>query len=184
MKQTDSYLNSEKTESAIHWFALKQWQATGKIIHIPVQGRSMLPTLRDGDQVEMRLCPAANLTCGDIIGFFENDRITVHRLIMKKQVQGCRQYFQAGDNQTGWTGVPEDQVFGKVITIYRQDGRRTDLTRVLWTFLNPFLSYWAALGIFYAKLRAGVKKIAPGHRYGRMKRKVQDVYFKCTKRKI
>ena len=48
---------------------------------IRVQGTSMLPALRPGDEIELRSTPSSNINPGDIVAFRRDERLVVHRVI-------------------------------------------------------------------------------------------------------
>ena len=49
-------------------------------MQIEVKGTSMVPTFSHGDQVEVRTCGAEDVKKGDVIAFWRNSSLFVHRL--------------------------------------------------------------------------------------------------------
>src|SRR6266705_555289 len=46
-----------------------------------VQGSSMLPSLRPGDEIQLQSIPLSELKRGDIVAYRRDDRLFVHRVI-------------------------------------------------------------------------------------------------------
>ena len=47
---------------------------------IEIKGNSMVPTINHGDQVEVRICRAEDLRKGDVIAFWRDSSLFIHRL--------------------------------------------------------------------------------------------------------
>ena len=86
---------------------------------IRIQGRSMYPALRHGDQVIVAPVVYDELAAGDMIVFYDKRGIICHRLLRKKQ----RQCHLKGDTNI-WTDPPIgwSQVLGRVTHIVENDG--------------------------------------------------------------
>ena len=87
--------------------------------HIRIQGRSMYPVLRHGDQVIVEPVVYDELARGDMIVFYDKRGIVCHRLLRKRQ----RQCHLKGDTNIrtdppiGWS-----QVLGRVTHVVENDG--------------------------------------------------------------
>lgn len=114
---------------------LRLWKKAGRGIKIKVTGFSMYPIIRTGDTVSLKLMDGQDLKTGDLITFWENQKLVVHRLI-KKQKQNHKWIFcEKGDNAITLSWVNGDQVVGKAIRIQGQD-RTIDLTKTSWRCFN------------------------------------------------
>ena len=49
-------------------------------MQIEIKGGSMVPTFYHGDQVEIRICPAEDLRKGEVIAFWRDSSLFIHRL--------------------------------------------------------------------------------------------------------
>ncbi len=56
----------------------------GKVVEIPVYGLSMFPFFRPGVKVQVKSCKSADIHPGMILCFSNNGKLTLHRLIYKK----------------------------------------------------------------------------------------------------
>src|SRR5256885_11953051 len=50
---------------------------------ICVQGSSMLPSIRPGDQIELQSTPISEIKQGDIVAYRRDDRLFVHRVVAR-----------------------------------------------------------------------------------------------------
>jgi signal peptidase I len=84
---------------------------------IRVQGSSMLPTLRPGDEVELRSTPAVEIKCGDIVAFGQGERLFVHRVIGRD-----RDGLLTQGDALRHTDAPvsSDQLLGVVFSVLRK----------------------------------------------------------------
>ena len=118
---------------------LECYREARKKITLPVQGDSMWPLIRPGDHVEIQLVDPEALGRGDILAFWNDGKLTVHRLIRKSRVDGSWQFCQRGDNQRGWSWVQADRVVGRAGVIHR--GKRSlSMTAMPWRCLNRLLA--------------------------------------------
>jgi signal peptidase I len=115
--------------------ALDLWKKAGRVIDVRIEGSSMWPLMRIGDSVSLRLMDGDGLKAGDLLAFWKDGAIVVHRLINKKSEEGVHWLCQKGDNLSGWSWLPEDEVLGKVESI-RGQGKSIDLNTRPWTWIN------------------------------------------------
>ena len=95
---------------------------------IRVQGSSMLPTLRPGDEVELQSTPTFQIKRGDVVAFQQGERLFVHRVIERC---GDGKLLTRGDALTQ-PDVPisNQQLLGVVESVLR-NGKKVELQRSL-----------------------------------------------------
>lgn len=142
---------------------LKIWKETDRGIELRVNGNSMNPLIRVGDSICIRLVEPDHLRMGDIIAFWQNGNVVVHRLINRRKVKALRLFCQKGDNCTGWSWINEEDILGKVELIHRSDST-INMIRGHWTWINPIIGLvMSARTDTYERIRAE-KVIIWGHR--------------------
>lgn len=57
-----------------------------KPFDLPFEGMSMLPTLHPGDRLSIDPCLREDLKLGDLVAFYDQNEILVHRLILDKNL--------------------------------------------------------------------------------------------------
>jgi len=132
--------------------ALRLWQTTGRRHTIPIEGSSMLPLLRHGDQVAVAH-GLDDLRRGDVIVFRRGDRLVAHRLLKT----GRQTFITKGDHTLHLDApVPAAAVLGRVIGMRR--GAR---------FAALDTPAWRQAGALIAALSAGAARVARlGRRVG------------------
>jgi signal peptidase I len=175
--------------------ALDILAATGEQAWLPVRGGSMLPTLREGDQV--LLAPGViNLEPGDILVYRRQDELVTHRLLVG-HLPGEPNFLLKGDNRL----VPDPPVLsqdllGQAIRLrrgertmrldtpsWRQAGRIIAVAMLLHTRLfygDPLRRQQAASGRLRARMGritlaalASILRLAQGI-FGRWERQKPD----------
>ena len=119
--------------------ALELWGQAGETHWIPVRGTSMLPLLREGDQL-LVAHGSRETRQGDIVVFQRADGLIAHR-VLRLQAQGDRLILRTkGDNALGLDPeLTESELVGRVLQV-----RRGELT------LNLDTSLWRGLGSWVA----------------------------------
>jgi signal peptidase len=102
---------------------------TGRFTVAVVKGKSMLPTLREGDIVFIARVDPGEIKVGDVIVYKSpsNSIVVIHRVISIVNEDGDYYYVTKGDNNSGpdtWNfisgkGIPYNRVIGKVIEVNR-----------------------------------------------------------------
>ena len=85
-------------------------------------GTSMFPFFLEGDQITLASYKNTEPKIGDIIVFFQGERLIIHRLIQiqKNTSKGTPRYILKGDNQqTADSPVEKEKIFGKAVLIHR-----------------------------------------------------------------
>ncbi len=114
----------------------------GQRVRMTVNGRSMLPFIRDGDVVEIERIHSLP-TRGDIVlAQCANERYVLHRVV-RLEAQG---FFLRGDAQEHWEGpFQESDVLGKVVASYR-NGRPCVLDCGPWHLAGLVWARYGGLG--------------------------------------
>jgi len=101
---------------------------TGWFTVAVVKGRSMLPTLREGDIVFITRVDPGEIKIGDVIVYKSpSNSLVIHRVISIVNEDGDYYYVTKGDNNPGpdtWNfisgkGIPYNRVIGRVIEVNR-----------------------------------------------------------------
>ena len=85
----------------------------GRPFSLPVEGLSMAPLLRPGDQVRVAPGDTAGLRAGDVAVFRAGAGMVVHRLIGRERRAPFR-FLQKGDGVADWSWVAPGEVVGRV----------------------------------------------------------------------
>ncbi len=110
----------------------------GKSVTLTVATGSMMPLIRPGDRVLVRLGNGNNVKPGDMVAYLERDKVFVHRLMKIEKGKGARVFRQKGDALSGW-GVFDDAAFlGRVDVVYRGEAV-LQMNRMPWRFFNGAL---------------------------------------------
>lgn len=127
-------------------FAFDAWKEAGHEVALTVQGNSMWPLIRAGDEVFLSLLGPRELRLGDVVAFLAGNRVVVHRLVMKRKEREGWWCCEAGDNGGEWRWLPGRVVLGKVRLI-RGSGRTIQLEVRPWTWVNCFLGVMLSLSV-------------------------------------
>lgn len=115
--------------------------AEGKEVRLRVDGTSMSPLLKPGDQVVLQRATPQQLQKGDLVVVRRQHDMVTHRLVH----QNAGQWLTKGDNSR-YPDLPalENQVLGKVIAI-EKNKKTIDLQSTRWQILNRWLANWSWL---------------------------------------
>ncbi|MDD5223653.1 MAG: S26 family signal peptidase [bacterium] len=96
-------------------------------MQIEIKGKSMVPTINHGDQVEVRACGVEELRKGDVIAFWRNSSLFVHRLYGSKNGM----FLTKGDRCRNFDPpVEKERVFGRVDRVTRVTDKNQDLFKI------------------------------------------------------
>jgi len=113
----------------------------------------MWPLIRSKDSVSLCLMDGHELKTGDLLAFWKDGAIVVHRFIGKKREKGAGWLCQKGDNLSGWSWIPEDEVLGRVEST-RGRGKVIDMNTRPWTWINRVMGIsWLLWISFVEKVR-------------------------------
>jgi len=112
------------------------------LINLKVHGNSMYPKLKPGDCVFLDINNRSKYKVGDIIVFFQNDNLIIHRLVKIKKCKNSILYCQKGDNKKGWSWIKQDQIIGKIAGIDNQESA-INLKALAYIFFDKIkIFYW------------------------------------------
>jgi len=119
--------------------ALELWGQSGEAHTIPINGRSMLPLLREGDRV--LVAHSREVSIGDIVVFQRSDGLIAHRVLkINAGEEGERILHTKGDNVLVLDPpLKEVELVGVVAAIYR-GSRQMDLDTPAWQAMNRWIS--------------------------------------------
>jgi len=118
---------------------------------------SMVPLIRPGDWVSIRLGDADRVRPGDIVAYVQNDRVVVHRLLKVRGQPGCRRFWQQGDALSGWGAFDEDAFLGRIDQIHRGSAL-LNMDRGAWVLINRGLGMAGMVGILAVVAGRWVKR--------------------------
>lgn len=124
----------------------------GRPAVLRVASRSMLPLLREGDEVRLRPCAPARLRAGQIVVFAHGGRLWVHRVVRNDP----RGWLDTRGDVSSWIEgpIPHDAVLGRVVARRRPGGS--------WKRLDT--GALALYGLIQATLAPGLAGLVPGLR--------------------
>jgi len=99
------------------------WLRGDETVWVSVRGTSMVPTLSEGDRVEVRRADPGELAPGDLVAFPRAGELTVHRLL-RVEAGG---FLEMGDGQGRGNWQPWPETLGLVLSLHGADGRPRDL---------------------------------------------------------
>lgn len=154
-----------------------------------MRGKSMEPTLKEGDQVQVEPVEAEDIKVGDIVVFECNKVLGCHRILGRFKKDDKFYFWEKGDNSSSLGYISQDKVIGRVNYFVKNNKfRRPDF------YLDKYIIlFYASEAIMYPyiKLAASIKKyIFRGnknilsHLLGNMVWKTYYFYFsliKCIK---
>jgi signal peptidase I len=122
--------------------------------HSTIEGDSMRPTLRPGDEVVVDLEPR-KVRCGDLVALREGEQLVVHRVIERGPPVITR-----GDNSPRIDEpLAPGQLLGLVVEI-RRDQRRISCTGPFRRLLNGVLGRLSRLSFRHRRLRRVFRVLA------------------------
>lgn len=103
------------------------------------KGRSMYPTIRDGDIVNIESVKKREIRLGDVVFYRNNEeRMVMHRVIKKRMYSNRVVFITRGDANRDEEEVFLNQILGRVRILERK-GRKTDITQG-WGKLSSLIS--------------------------------------------
>lgn len=130
--------------------ALEAWKEAKRDVAFRVRGNSMLPLVRPGDKVTLRLVDPHELKRGDLLAFSKGDNLTVHRFVKKRKDGEGWWFCQVGDNAAEWGWVPQGKVMGGVRSFQGPRGSLAMGTRP-WIAVNTVLGLMLSFSITFCE---------------------------------
>ncbi len=131
--------------AAVAAVARRLWQQRRTPAWLPMQGNSMLPILRPGDQLWVTL-PQATYRLGQIVVIRRDGQLVVHRLIARCRVAGQPGWITQGDNcYIADEPVVTAALEGQVIAL-RRAARCYQLTSLRWQLGGRLVAVSTARG--------------------------------------
>jgi signal peptidase I len=139
------------------------WGEEGKLHSIPITGNSMFPLIQNGDRVLVSHVHS-DIRPGDIIVFWQDGRLLIHRVIRVSGESTSPAFFTKGDNAQGFDFPSTVQeMIGKVVAIERGQ-RRISLDTTNWRFAGRLIAVTVSAGARLAEIGSGVKRTLLGPR--------------------
>ena len=131
--------------------ATAAWRESGRAHEIPIEGRSMAPTLAEGRRVWFRPPGERGVRRGDILVYADRAGLVVHRVV------GCRadgRYRTKGDGRATFDTrrLPPDDVGGRVFAVERRRG--------IYSLDGPGPRAYATAMAAFSNLVGGVARLA------------------------
>ena len=123
--------NREEWVSAV----LAVYQVQGRVQWFKVQGRSMRPLLREGDEIQVRFCLPENLRRGDLAVFWEGRVLNAHRILNIRKTPADILFLEKGDSNPHGGYIPSSRIKG-VVQAVRKPGGTIGLDRPSWRRWN------------------------------------------------
>jgi signal peptidase I len=135
-----SHIPQNSPPNHIFQATLELWGQAGTEHLIPITGDSMLPLIREGDQV-LVTHGGTNLQQGDVVVFRQGGKTVVHRVLRVKSGQTGSTYITKGDNV--WrvdAPVKASEIIGRVLVIKRGN-RSVSLDTPHWRKLGRLTAF-------------------------------------------
>ncbi len=117
--------------------ALALWQAHENAHWLPIVGHSMLPLLREGDQV--LVARRRTYAIGDLVLFLQGGELIVHRVVAYEPTPASTWIVQGDNCSVPDRPISAIQMLGKVIAIrHGQTIHAIDSWR--WHWVNPLIA--------------------------------------------
>jgi hypothetical protein len=126
------------SSSALH-AALDLWSRSGEQHYLPIRGKSMLPMLREGDEV--LVAHTRDLQPGEIAVFQQPGGLIAHRVLLGYADDAAPFLRTKGDNVLGLDPpVPYSAVVGRAVSISRR-GRILDMDTAGWRRTGKMMAF-------------------------------------------
>ena len=146
-------LNKETTLDAVIDIIKEKLDSGGTVTFTP-NGTSMLPMLRDGEDVVVLKKPSGRLHLFDVPLYQrENGQYVLHRII---DFERDGSYVLCGDNQFAKErGIRDDQIIAVMTAFYRK-GKAYSITSLRY---RAYVNFWYYTRIFRHAFRAGKTRL-------------------------
>ncbi len=104
---------AERVESRVFGKLVADLVGKGLSFRFRAKGRSMLPTIQDGEFLHVRPASAAKLKVGDVVLFEEGAEFKAHRIVRK--LPGTDVFMARGDSGEEADSIRGGQIVGKIV---------------------------------------------------------------------
>jgi signal peptidase I len=147
----------------------------GANLRIPTRGSSMAPFLRSGDIIKISNAP--EIVIGDIILFFDGQKMVAHRVI-KKHIENDKMMLVTKGDACLKLGTPlkVNDIMGKVIAIEKPNGTIM-LDCKTWRIANYMLARHSLLSLLIYRRSCFLKRVLIGNKNNRLSSVSSKVLF-------
>src|SRR5438445_1585872 len=103
----------ERVASRVFWKLAADLVGNGLGFRFQAKGRSMLPTIQDGEFLHVQPANAAKLKVGDIVLFKDGAEFKAHRIVRK--LPGTEVFMARGDSGEEADSIREGEIVGKIV---------------------------------------------------------------------
>jgi signal peptidase I len=133
-------MSKDRTDSVLFSHFAAQFVASGMEFRFQAKGRSMWPTIRDGDVLQVRSASFEKLRAGDVVLFKSGNGLRAHRIIRRRGDF----FITRGDAGVENDGqIRREEILGKVVAKECSTSRQ----------LIPLSDGWDRAGFFLRELR-------------------------------
>ncbi len=115
----------------------------GGSLSFTIVSGSMSPVIREGDVVKVTKVEPSRIRIGDIVAFYDGDRVVVHRVFGRSRVNDRLIFSQRGDAIGGSGVIRPQNLIGRVSSLNR--GGREILLDTPWHNVTNTLLGWRML---------------------------------------
>ena len=132
-------------------------------VEFTCEGTSMLPVMKEGDDILVRRTPVDQLWFGDLVTYEENGRFITHRFLFAWLKQNQEVLIVKPDNRLKFDNqLPISRLVGKVVRIFRE-GQTVEIETKSWRYASWMIGIMSLTeGLLYTALLT-IKKILFKH---------------------
>jgi len=125
------------------------WKRSGKSSLMKTSGNSMHPIIKEGSIITVSHLPPQDVIIGDIGVFKFKDKLCVHRIVGRENINGDSCFLEKGDNSLTANRISMDKFMGKVVSI-KTGEKFIDLENPCWKAISFTVGiYWFLMCSFY-----------------------------------
>lgn len=131
-----------------------------------VVGECMAPLIEIDDEVELQAVQPTDLRVGDILLFDENSHFYTHRLLARPILARNNWFLQTRGDRSPLRDHPwsANQLIGRVITVYKPDGRQVSLTNGYWPLFNRVICHLSHIEMGLLARATALRRRLPSNR--------------------
>lgn len=159
-------INEKSKQDPVLGAVLDVWTQAGKKHYIPITGRSMLPLIRNGDQV-LVAHGCAGIRRGDVIVFRHDGKLIAHRVLHISKNDAGHTFLTKGDNVLQFDPpLRANEIVGRVLAIKRGE-QQLSLDTTIWRITGLLIAIgtltWMRLygwGRFFPQRLLGIHSVS------------------------